>query len=315
MPASVETQRPRNPTALFALLVITVIWGWTFVWMKQGIVAGEVRFGAAGRTATIGLYLTLRFGLAALILPLVSPAARRGIDLEAWKGGAVIGGLLLAGFLFQMFGLQDVTPAVSAFLTSLYVLFTVFLMIAIQRRLPHGLVLAGALSATLGAAFVSGPPRLSFDLGEWLTVACAFIFALHILATDSITRRSAPMPVTLTTFVVVTAGSLATIAWGFEGLPEPRLGALVELATTRAFAIPLILSSILATVLAISLMNSFQRKVEPVRAAILYALEPVWAALVAICVGLADPSPWLIFGGGALLAGNWIAELGAVRRH
>jgi drug/metabolite transporter (DMT)-like permease len=300
---------------LFALLAVTVIWGWTFVWMKQAILAGEAQLGAAGRTATIGLYMTLRFGLAALILPLVSPAARRGIDLEVWKGGGVIGGLLLTGFLFQMFGLQDVSPAVSAFLTSLYVLFTVFLMMAIQRRLPHGMVLAGALSATLGAAFISGPPRLSFDRGEWLSVACAFIFALHILATDRITRRCAPMPVTLTTFIVVTAGSLVTLAWGFEGLPEPRLGALVELATTRAFAIPLLLSSIFATVLAISLMNSFQRKVEPVRAAILYAIEPAWAALIAIAVGLADPSPWLIFGGGALLAGNWIAELGAVRRR
>ena len=148
-----EARRPRDLTALFALFVITVIWGWTFVWMKQGIVAGEARFGAAGRTATIGLYMTLRFGLAALILPLVSPAARRGIDLEVWKGGLVIGGLLLTGFLFQMFGLQEVSPAVSAFLTSLYVLFTVFL---IDRRpppyLPHiGLVLVGALLSDPGS--------------------------------------------------------------------------------------------------------------------------------------------------------------------
>ena len=50
------------------------------------------------------------------------------------------------------------------------------------------------------------------------------------------------------------------------------------------------------------------------RAAVLYAIEPVWAALIATGVGLAHPTGWLVFGGTALVAGNWIAELGAVRQ-
>ena len=131
---------------------------------------------------------------------------------------------MLVGFLFQLFGLQGITPAVSAFLTSLYVLFTVLLVALVHRTLPHWLVLVGALSATLGAAYISGPPQLNFGLGEWLTVVCAFVFAVHILATDTITRRCPPMPVTWITFIVAAAGGAATLAWGARGPAGPSRG-------------------------------------------------------------------------------------------
>ena len=85
---------------------------------------------------------------------------------------------------------------------------------------------------------------------------------------------------------------------------------VIELLTHRAFLIPLLGSSLLATVVAISLMNLFQRELDPVRAAILYAIEPVWAALISIGAGSDSFNRWLWIGGGALLAGNVIAELG-----
>ena len=58
-------------------------------------------------------------------------------------------------------------------------------------------------------------------------------------------------------------------------------------------------------------MNLFQRDLDPVRAAIVYALEPVWTTLIAWGFGMGAPSGWLLAGGGALLAGNLVAELGA----
>ena len=61
-------------------------------------------------------------------------------------------------------------------------------------------------------------------------------------------------------------------------------------------------------------MNVFQRELDPVRAAILYAIEPVWAALIAIALGLGEADRWLWIGGLALLGGNLIAELGSIAR-
>jgi drug/metabolite transporter (DMT)-like permease len=69
-----------------------------------------------------------------------------------------------------------------------------------------------------------------------------------------------------------------------------------------------------ATVLALSLMNVFQREIDPVRAAILYALEPIWATFAALIAGMDQLTPWLWVGGSVLLAGNLVAELGGRRQ-
>ena len=60
-------------------------------------------------------------------------------------------------------------------------------------------------------AFISGPPNLQFDLPEWLTVVCALVFAVHILVTDRVAKRSPPLAVTWSSFVWVTAMSLVLL--------------------------------------------------------------------------------------------------------
>lgn len=310
MSTTSPTIEPRSSTrAVSALFVVTLLWGWTFVWMKDGVDAVEARFGAGGLVAGVGLFLALRFGLAAVVL-LALPSVRRGLTSRTWLGGAQIGAPLLGGFLLQMFGLHGVSPAVSAFLTSLYVLFTALVLALRTRNAPRRSLVLGGLLATFGAGFIGGPPQLTFGAGEWLTVACAFVFAVHILVTDHVTKRHAPMPVTLTTLVVVALGSAAVtaIGLGLDGAPGVR--ELLQLCSDAKFVTPVLLSSFLATVIALSLMNTFQRDLDPVRAAIVYAIEPVWAALVSLALGREHSSGWLWIGGGALLAGNLIAEVG-----
>lgn len=293
-----------------ALLLVTVLWGWTFVWMKQSNDAVVARLGQGGLTAGIGLFMTLRFGIAAVVM-LALPSVRRGLTPGVWRAGLWIGLALLGGFLLQMFGLSGVSPAVSAFLTSLYVLFTALLMLARDRRSPHPALMIGALLATFGAGYIQGPPQLSFGLAEGLTIGCAFLFAIHILVTDAFTKREAPMPVTMTSFTVVAAGGALVCVGGAWLSPGASTGALLELATTREFFVPMLLASGLATVLALSLMNLFQRELDPVRAAIVYALEPIWATLVSLSQGRESVElKWLYLGGGALLLGNLVAELG-----
>ncbi|MDE0916528.1 MAG: hypothetical protein OSB57_15250, partial [Planctomycetota bacterium] len=49
--------------ALYALLAVTVVWGWTFVWMKQALSQAQLTLGTDGEAAARGLFLTLRFGV------------------------------------------------------------------------------------------------------------------------------------------------------------------------------------------------------------------------------------------------------------
>jgi drug/metabolite transporter (DMT)-like permease len=303
--------QPSTRRAIAALLVVTIIWGWTFSWMKAAIDAAEVAIGPDALPLVIGVFMSTRFVLAAVVLPLFLPAARRGLrDLGVWVDGGWLAALMLVGFLLQMFGLDGVSPAVSAFLTSLYVVFTALWIAVVRRVALGGMVLIGVAVVTAGTATISGPPQLTFDLPEWLTVLCAVVFAAHILVTDVVTKRRPPVALTVACFAWVALGSLGTMAVGLALRPDLGLDAVRTLLQTGDFLRPALLAGVLGTAVALTLLNTFQRFVTPVRAAIIYALEPVWAAIISVSIGLTLIDDWLLFGGCALLAGNLLVELG-----
>jgi drug/metabolite transporter (DMT)-like permease len=310
MDAPTKPPRSMRVRATIALSLVSLIWGFTFLWMKQAVDAMERTAGPGHALAGAALFLVLRFGLATVLLALCVPSSRRGLGIGAWRGGAWLGSLLVAGFVLQMLGLADVTPAVSAFLTSLYVLFLAVITAVIERRLPRVGFAVGALLATAGAALVRGRPEIAeWRAGELLTVAASVAFAIHILVTDRVTKRTAVMPVTLTMFAVVAIGGAAILA--VDGARGDGIGfdAVLRLCRDPEFLTPLVLTTVFGTVVALAFMNLYQREVEPVRAAILYALEPIWATLIGVAAGADEFTGWLVVGGVLLLAGNLVAEL------
>jgi drug/metabolite transporter (DMT)-like permease len=302
----------RRARAVLALLAVTILWGCTFVWMKQSLNGAQRVLGRPGGTAVIVLYVGARFLLAAIVLGLW-PRARRALDRGSWQGGAILGAILFAGFLLQMLGLEDISPPVSAFLTSLYVIFAAILSAWLHRARPHMPFMIGVVLATLGAGFIEGPPHLTFGPAEWLTVASAFLFGIHILATDRITKAHDPLAVTLAMFVCTAAFAAVSFPFAMARPGAPSVVQLTALLRDAGFVQPLLLATFFATVLALTLMNQFQRELDPVRAAILFALEPIWTTLIAMLAGFGRPGFWLWIGGGALVAGNLIAEWGVAR--
>ena len=76
------------------------------------------------------------------------------------------------------------------------------------------------------------------------------------------------------------------------------------------YVIPLALCGFFGSFVALAALMRYQKEISPVRAALVYAFEPVWAAVVSLILGLeGDPSTWLFIGAGALLIGNLIIEL------
>lgn len=315
-PADVQGRRR---WALLALLSVTLIWGLSFPWTKAALTAVRLEAGAQGlpgqaaERAGLLLFTGLRFGLALLLLGLLNRwrgAHRRSRQARepAWRSGAVLGGLLVGGMLLNSEGLRNLEPAVSAFLTSLYVLFTLLLAALSRRRWPQRGLGFGVLLATLGAAFIDGPPQANFGLPALLTVASAALFAGQILAIDRLGPRVDALVLTETMFAVaglVCAGALACL-WAAGSLPPVSF--LIAVAERPDFWQPLALMVSLATLFALSAMQLFQRWLDPVRAAVLYALEPVWAALYQALQDPAGIDRWLLLGGAAVLCGNLVAE-------
>ena len=207
----------KRQQAALGLFSVTLLWGGTFVWMKQALNSLDSELAQYSTAGVVGVIVCSRFLIAFLaMLPFSSTARAALSSKEDWKGGLILGGLMLAGFVLQMIGIESVSPSVSAFLTSLYVVFTAILSVKISDRKPTRIMILGVGLATIGAGFIDGPPHIVWGLGELLTVVSAFFFALHIIYTDRITKQLNPIAVTSTSFVVLItgAGAIALIASG-----------------------------------------------------------------------------------------------------
>ena len=299
-----ETSMRRKAT--LGLLAVTLAWGATFIWMKQAMNAIQPQIETYGRTPVVAALVGGRFLIAFIALFVISKEARAALkEPQLWKGGSILGGILLAGFITQMIGLDSITPSTSAFLTSLYVVFTALITTKLTgQRVPRIMILGVAL-ATFGAGFIEGPPHLSWGLGEILTVICAFFFALHILFTQKITQEMSPIGVTSTSFLIVSLGSL------FVMIASARASTVDALAVVHSegVVLPLLCLGLIGSLFALLLLNLLQRHLHPVQAAIIYALEPVWATIFALVLGMTTWTGWIAVGGSALLIGNLMVEL------
>ena len=292
--------------ATWGLLAVTVAWGATFIWMKQAMDAIQPEIETYGRTPVVAALVGGRFLIAFIALFIISKEARTALfNLELWKGGLILGAILLAGFITQMIGLDSITPSTSAFLTSLYVVFTALITTKITGQRVTRTMILGVALATFGAGFIEGPPHLSWGWGEILTVICAVFFALHIIYTQQITQRMSPVGVTSTSFLVVTIGSLVV---AFLSGGKSTFDAL-SVVNNEGVIIPLLRLGLIGSLFALLLLNSLQRFLHPVQAAIIYALEPVWATIFALGLDMTQWTGWIAVGGGALLVGNLMVEL------
>jgi len=295
--------------ATIALFLVTIVWGSTFVWLKNALDASSSYTTGNQTNLVVTLFVSLRFGIAVLLFFLIFPSIRNEIrGFQVWHDGMILALLMTGAFVFQMIGLEGISPAVSAFLTSLYVLFTALILALHSGKLQSRALLIGVILATFGAGYIQGPPELHYDIAEWLTILCALMVAGHIIATDIVTKRVSPIGVTFTSIALSTLMCILL----FDVFLFLDIGKIdmIGLITERDFLYPLLLSSVFGTFGALCIVNYFQKYLDPVRAAILYSLEPVWATLLAITLDMTEITFWLILGGSSLLIGNLVAELG-----
>jgi len=277
-----------------ALLVLTLLWGTTFHFVK---VVLEV--------ASTGVFLAGRFATAALVLALAWLFRRDRAGTGLLRDGALLGLFMLAGFVLQTFGLRLTTPSRSGFLTGLSVLVVPFIARYSLGRPVRSSSWAGVLLAVAGLAVLSRPlgegPGGAVRLGDALTAGCAVAFALQIVFTSEWSPRHPLVPFVLVQLLVVLAGALLLLP-----LEAPRLdrAGLARFAGTVAF------TGVAMTAAAFLVMNWAQRRTTAVRAALVFSLEPVAAALFSHLYGgealsLAD---WT--GGALVVLGVVVGEVG-----
>ncbi|MCB1138034.1 MAG: DMT family transporter [Leptospiraceae bacterium] len=285
------------------LLLCALFWGGTFVAIELAV-----------KQMPPYLLVALRFlGAAAVFLPfyivlkvLESRQSRTGGagSRSWWKGmlaGLFLGLISFAGYGLQTQGLVYTTPARSAFITQLLVLFTFPMQIFFLRRKVIASAYAGLTLVLLGAYFLLGSPAGgAWNTGDWLTIGCAFSFALLIVMLDVLARRFSVAD--LTFYQILGTGLMAALASRLgldnaylsaspntasllsEGNGGDFLQSLMQMHWQSQLLLSLLYLAIPATIGTVLIQVRFQKETSPARASLLYAMEPVFAGIFAFLI-------------------------------
>jgi drug/metabolite transporter (DMT)-like permease len=282
------------------LLAMCVVWGASFPVMKRGL---DGLGAVVGPAAAAPAFLFFRFLVAVALFPLVFPGVFKALTPAAIRAGALLSLPFTAGFLLQVWGLRTTPPSVSAFLTNLTVVATPLVgAIAFGEKPTKGNA-AGAALAALGVWFLAGSDG-AFGFGAAITALSTIAWAVQIQMTQGITRRHSPEAVTFVLFACAAlASGLALAATGVDPAALRRAWAAPDVGWTVLF------TALLCSVLATTVMNRYQRDLAPTRAAVIYTLEPVFAAALSTLLVLEPLTAAKVVGGAVILAGNFACEL------
>lgn len=294
IPAAKAKRPPARWQADLALALVALVWGSTFVVVKQAL--AEI---------SIFYFLALRFALAtACMLALFLPAFRRAGATATWRGlrgGAIAGVFLWSGYILQTFGLKYTSAGHSGFLTGLYIVLVPLIGAAVYRRWPQAQEFIGIAVATAGVLLMTVPSldkQMQMNWGDVLTIGCAIVFAGHLLVLGYYSQREQFEAVALGQIACATV--LSTISLTIE---PPKA------TWSRAVVFAIALTAIFATALAFALQTWAQQYTSATRTALIFALEPVFALATAVGIGGERLTVSGLLGAVLILAGILAVEL------
>lgn len=304
--SSSPTNAPGSHFPALMLLLATAAWAVSFSLGKDAgarlnIISSAGAGDFFGPTALQGV----RFLVAGVLWFLLVPHARRGWTARGVFRGGYTGVLLFGGIVLQHLALDRTTPAATAFLTSLTILWVPLLLCALRRKLPTWPLILSIAIACGGLYLLLGAGLTTFRTGEMLGLACSIVFTFHLLAVSRVVRQEDPWRMCGAQFIV--CGVLCLLPASIEqGISPARLLAF-SLDSEILWRLAVIL--VFPTFLAFGLMNYYQHRVDPTRAVLIYMAEPVLAAAADFLLTGRSMTPTELIGAALILVANALAEL------
>ena len=270
------------------LVLITMVWGVTFLLVQHALTASGPMF-----------FVGLRFAAAATIVALFSLRSLRGMTWFELKAGFFIGVAIMLGYGLQTIGLQTIPSSQSAFITALYVPFVPLLQWLIMGRRPGLMPSIGIVMAFTGLMLLSGPNGASLDFshGEIATLISAIAIAAEIILIGAYAGKVDVRRVTVVQLSTASILSFLMVLPTGEAIPDFSWLLL-------ASAVGLGAASAMIQVA----MNWAQKSVSPTRATLIYAGEPVWAGIAGRLAGERLPGIALL-GAVLIVAAVIVSEL------
>jgi drug/metabolite transporter (DMT)-like permease len=253
----------RSLKAHLLLVVITLIWGSTFVLIKQALL-----------DASPLLLNAVRLSLAAVLLAFYYRKHLASMQRPALIAGCVVGFFLYLGYAFQTAGLRLTTPSKSAFLTGVSTVLVPLLLVVIWKAVIHpwravgiALALAGLFLMTVPAGRQNLADFGNINSGDVLTIGCAIAFAFQIIFLGRSTQRFPFEQIAV--LQIAMAALLTAVTAPLLEQPHLRLSGTV-IAT-------ILVTGILGTAVAFTVQAWAQQFTPATHAALIFTLEPVFA--------------------------------------
>jgi drug/metabolite transporter (DMT)-like permease len=208
----------------------------------------------------------------------------------------ILGSAMFLGFALQTVGLNLTSASRSGFLTGTFVVFTPFVAIPLVQVSVKFRQLFAAGLAIVGIFLLTRPDLSDINLGDELTILCAIVWAVHtvLIGKYSNKERSLALAFYQLSFIGVMCLPLSFMLEGMRGIADIRVWGLAGIV------------AVTATALAFYLQARFQPKTSPQSAAVIYSLEPVFAAVFAnLLIGESAPN---IVGAGLIIVSMVVAE-------
>jgi drug/metabolite transporter (DMT)-like permease len=273
-------------TPLLALVVVTAIWGYTFVPVQKAVAVYP-----------LFAFLAVRFAISTATLAPFALGSLRTLPRRGWAAGLGAGTLLALAYGLQTAGLELTTVTSTGFITGLYVVFTPLIALAAFRTPVPAPVWVGVVLALAGLLLLSGAPGGSWT-GNLLVLGNAVAQSLQIVAMERFAPRYDARALTfLQMSVAFTAFTVVAVAAGQVEAP-PNAHTWYALVVTGVFA----------GALGYLVATWVQSRTTAARAALVFTLEAPFAALFGVLL-LSESLGWAGWLGCAvMLSGIVLAE-------
>lgn len=274
--------------AIVALLLTTFFWGITFTIVKDAVAQVDVF-----------VFLAQRFLMAVMLLVPLCACRRAPLTMQTVRHGLFLGLFLFGSYAFQTMALRFTTASNTGFLTGLSVVLVPMLGALLFRQAVSQGIKWGVALALPGLFLLCTNGAFVLNIGDMLAAICAVCVSLHLILTGKFARDNDVWwltamqlsTVALLSFLVAEVGGHRTMAWHPEILWA------------------LLICAVFATVFAFLVQTSMQRFLSPAHTALIFCLEPVFAALYAFWAADERLGTLGYLGALLILAGMVISEL------
>ncbi|MFU0833418.1 MAG: EamA family transporter [Oscillospiraceae bacterium] len=271
--------RSRSIAAELGIVLVTMIWGSSFVVVKN-----------ATDTVPPATMIAVRFGIAAILLSFLFFKRLKKLSKSYMKFGLLIGLENFLAFELQTVGVQYTTAGNNAFLTAVYCVIVPFLYWAIKKQKPRFFHLIAAGLCMTGVGMLSIQNNFTMNFGDLLSVSCGLFFALQIVTISILTEKNDPILLCIT----------QSAATALFALPVALLTENIPSTLPTSSVLSLLYLTLISTMLTTVLQTVCQKYISPSKASLIMTLESVFGIVCGI-IFLHESLTLRSFGGFALI--------------